>query len=81
MPHHIDHEITVWCESTGRAPFFARLWDRATSQHCGGAGDTALEAIAWAMDSYVRRVMLGRPPLIACHLHARPGDGLSAEAA
>jgi len=78
---HIDHEITVWCEARGRERWFARLWDRATAQHCGGAGDTALEAIAWCMDSYVRRALLGLPALIACHPNARPGDGLELEAA
>lgn len=72
----VDHEITVWCEARGRERWFARLWDRRTSQHCGGAGDTALEAIAWCMDAYVRQALLGRSAQIACHPLARPGEGL-----
>lgn len=79
---HVDHEVTIWCEdprkvASGRERYFARLWDPRAAIHCGGSGTTALEALAWCLDSYVRRALLGLPPQIACHPKARPGDGLA----
>lgn len=72
----VDVEITVWCEARGRERWHARAFCRELYEHIGGAGDTALEAIAWCLDAWVRRVLLGRPLAIACHPAARPGDGL-----
>lgn len=73
---HADHEIIVWTEARGREPFFARIFDRRTYRHYGGSGVTAWEAIAWALDSFVRRGLLGQPHSMTRDPRARPGDGL-----
>lgn len=74
--YHVDVSLLVWCEAVGRERWYARAFCRELYEPIGGAGATALEAIAWCMDAWVRRVLLGRDLAIACHPAARPGDGL-----
>lgn len=78
MSFHVDAEITVWCESVKPGcTFAARLYDRKLETHFSGAGSTAFEALAWCLDDYVRRGLLGHGPTPALNSDARPGDGLA----
>jgi hypothetical protein len=74
----VDAEITVWCESIKRGcTFAARMYCRTTERHYSGSGDTALEAVAWCLDDYVRRGLLGHGPSPAIRSDTQPGDGLT----
>lgn len=77
MTLFVDAEVTIICESVRPGcEFRALFFDRQLSQFFGGSGATSLEALAWAMDEYVRRGLHGH------HSPARrttaPGDGLAA---
>jgi hypothetical protein len=69
----VDVEIIVWCELVKPGcTFYARITDGPRAKFYGGSGNTALEAIAWALDEYVCRGMLdmGHSPTRS----GRPGD-------
>lgn len=73
----VDVEITILCEAVRPGcSFMARLYHRPTEAHYSGTGDTALEAVAWALDDLVRRALLGQPHTMARNADARPGEGL-----
>lgn len=75
----VDVEVTVWCESVrAGCTFSARITDGANARFFAGQGATALEAIAWALDDFVRRAVLGMPHTMARLPDAKPGDGLAA---
>ena len=71
----VDLDITVWCEKIKPGcEFFARAYDRQTSQFFGGSGATALEAIAWTVDEYLNRGVLKLGPRMARNSNEQPGD-------
>jgi hypothetical protein len=68
-------EITVVCESVRPGcEFRALFYDRVTEQFYGGSGATALEALAWALDEYIARALLGMPHRMARGYTEIPGD-------
>lgn len=78
MTPTIDVTLTVWCEAIKRGcTFVARITDGARGRFYSGAGDTALEAVAWAIDDYVQRAVLGRPHTMARAIDAVPGETLA----
>lgn len=58
--------------------FRALFYDRATAQFYGGSAPTALEAIAWAMDEYIARVVHGMPVMAARKHTDTPGSRFAA---
>lgn len=70
----IDAEITVHCENTRRDEYRAFFYDGATSQFYGGSGPTPLEALAWCMDEYIARALMGFPVSPARNGNATPGS-------
>lgn len=75
----IEAEITVVCEKVcAGCEFRALFYDKATEQFYGGSGATALEAVAWCLDEYIRRGVLQLGPAQARRGDERPGDCASA---
>lgn len=74
---NVDAEITVVCENVRAGlDFRALFYDRVSERHYSASGRTALEAIAWCLDEYVRHVVLGLGPSMARRGDERPGDCL-----
>lgn len=78
MSFFVNVEITVWCESVKRGcTFSARITEGSSrARWYSGQGDTAFEAVAWALDEYVRRGILEHEPSLARNANAKPGEGL-----
>lgn len=74
---NVDAELTMIYElkptgySRGDGHWFVQFFDRATQCFFGGSGESAFEAVAWAMDEYVSRI---DGPSVARSPTARPGD-------
>lgn len=76
---NVHVELTVWCEAIRPGcTFTAKISEGAHALFYAGQGDTAFEAIAWALDEYVRRALLGMSHSMARPADARPGEGLAA---
>jgi hypothetical protein len=71
----VEVDITFWRDVVGSGPdVLARMYDRRTGTFYGGSGATPLEAIAWCLDEYVQRGVLGRSPMMARTPAATPGE-------
>ena len=71
----VDVTITVFCERVQRGcTFGARMYDRASGTFFSGTGETALEAVAWCLDDYVRRFVRGEAHRMSTRADARPGE-------
>jgi hypothetical protein len=76
-PLHVDVQLAVWCESIKRGcAFTCRITDGAVGRFYSGTGTTALEAVAWCLDDYVQRAVLGRPHTMSRGYDEQPGDTL-----
>lgn len=74
-------EITIVCESVRPGcEFRALFYDRVSQQFYGGSGATALEALAWVVDEYVARALLGMPHRMARGYSESPGDRFASSA-
>ncbi len=74
----VDAHVTILCESIRKGcEFRALFFDGVTEQFYGGSGSTALEAVAWCFDEYVRRGVLRGEMMPARNASARPGDELA----
>lgn len=71
---YVEADVTVWCEKTGKMDFVARFYDRVTERFYSGSASTALEAIAWMFDDYIRRAGYGMGPSMSRDSDATPGS-------